>query len=116
MVRLTACIAFLLCYNTTPAQTWNWVDDDIPGQADLAGEDGWNWTTSPAPVSGMRAHQSAAMSGAHQHYFFNARETMPVATGDRLFVHVYLDPSNMPREIMLQWNDGSESPRAGAAA
>ncbi|MEZ5667268.1 MAG: Calx-beta domain-containing protein [Alphaproteobacteria bacterium] len=57
--------------------------------------------------SGTVAHQSANVSGYHQHYFYAASDTMSVAKGDTLFVYVRLDPDNPPTEIMLHWNDGS---------
>ena len=75
--------------------------------------EGWSWVSSnPAPFSGARAHQSALLSGLHQHYFYNATATLSVAVGDTLFAYVYLDPANPPSEVMLQWNDGSWEHRA----
>jgi len=32
---------------------------------------------------------------------------MSLATGDSLYAYVYLDPSNMPSEVELQWWDGA---------
>ena len=91
-----------------------WVDDAVPAGATLAGTgEGWSWVSSnPAPYSGALAHQSALLSGLHQHYFYNATTTLSVAVGDTLFAYVYLDPANPPREVMLQWNDGSWEHRA----
>ena len=67
----------------------------------------WTWVTSnPTPYSGSQAHQSVKTDGVHQHYFANASATMAVQAGDRLFTYVYLDPNNVPREVMLQWNLG----------
>jgi hypothetical protein len=77
------------------------------------GGDAWNWiTANPAPFFGTRAHQSALVAGEHQHYFYNATATLPVAVGDTLFAYVYLDPVNPPSEVMLQWFDGSWEHRA----
>jgi hypothetical protein len=53
------------------------------------------------------AHRSTVGAGEHQHYFYNAAATLPVAVGDTLFAYVYLDPANPPSEVMLQWWDGS---------
>jgi hypothetical protein len=70
--------------------------------------DTWNWiSSSPAPQSGTRAHQSTIASGMHQHFFTSAAQTMSVGTGDMLYAYVYVDPANIPTELMLQWNDGS---------
>jgi hypothetical protein len=97
----------------TPATIW--VDDSTPTGATLAsdGGDAWNWiSANPTPLSGTRAHQSALAAGEHQHYFYGATATLPVAVGDTLFTYVYLDPANPPSEVMLQWFDGSWEHRA----
>jgi Glycosyl hydrolase family 9/Bacterial Ig domain/Cellulase N-terminal ig-like domain len=95
--------------------TFVWVDDATPSGA-VPGSDGgdsWNWVNSnPAPFSGNRAHQTSASAGLHQHYFDWASQTMPVASGDILYTYVYLDPANLPSELMLQWNDGTWEHRA----
>ena len=51
-------------------------------------------------------------AGVHQHFFEAATETMAVASGERLFAWVYLDPDNPPRSLMLQWHAGSWDHRA----
>jgi len=87
-----------------------WVDDSVPAGADTGsdGGDSWNWVSSnPTPFSGSLEHQSAFVQGFHQHYFINANETLSIGTGDVLYAYVYLDPTAMPSEIMLQWNDGT---------
>ena len=86
-----------------------WVEDSTPVGAALAsdGGDAWNWSgSSPAPYSGSQDQQSTAASGEHQHYFYNANQTMTVGSNDTLYAYVYLNPSNPPQEIMLQWNVG----------
>jgi len=91
-----------------------WVEDAVPTGATLAGDgEGWNWINSnPAAYSGTAAHQSNVVAGAHQHYFYGATSTLTINTGDKLLAYVYLDPANMPSELMLQWNDGSWEHRA----
>ena len=92
-----------------------WVEDSVPGGATAAsdGGDAWNWSSSnPPPYAGALAHQSALAGGEHQHYFYNATATLPVAVGDTLFAYVYLDPANPPSTVMLQWNDGTWEHRA----
>jgi hypothetical protein len=95
--------------------TTAWIDDTLPSGA-IPGADGgdaWNWIDSnPAPFAGKLANQSSLSSGLHQHYFTSATQTLSVSTGDSLFAAVYLDPTNPPREIMLQWYDGSWEHRA----
>jgi hypothetical protein len=91
-----------------------WVGDAVPSGATLFAEkESWSWVRlHPRPLAGRTAHQSAVVAGMHQHYFQGATHTLPVSVGDRLFVYVYIDPVNEPREVMLQWNDGSWEHRA----
>jgi hypothetical protein len=91
-----------------------WVDDALPaGAAPLGIGEGWTWVRlHPEPLSGKAAHQAATAGGMHQHHFQGATATLPIGVGDRLFAYVYLDPVNKPREVMLQWNDGTWDHRA----
>jgi hypothetical protein len=87
-----------------------WVNDSLPLGATPGsdGGDSWTWVSSnPTPYSGASAHQSAIASGEHQHFFSGATGTLQINTGDVLFTYIYIDPSNPPTEVMLQWNDGS---------
>jgi hypothetical protein len=92
-----------------------WLEDSMPAGAIAAGDggDAWSWiSANPAPYSGALAHQAVAASGEHQHYFYDATSTLAGAMGDALFAYVYLDPANLPSEVMPQWNDGSREHRA----
>jgi PKD repeat protein len=90
-----------------------WVEDALPAGAVAGGSEAFTWITSnPTPYSGTKAHQSPVTSGVHQHYFTNASTGLAVNTGDTLFAYVYLDPANPPREVVLQWYDGSWEHRA----
>jgi hypothetical protein len=92
-----------------------WVEDAVPvgGAPSSSGGDAWNWTSSnPAQYSGASAHQSASAAGLHEHWFDNATAALDISTGDTLYSYVYLDPSNPPSEVMLQWNNGSWEHRA----
>jgi phosphatidylethanolamine-binding protein (PEBP) family uncharacterized protein len=91
-----------------------WFDDALPlGAVPDWNVDTWNWIGSnPYPESGTLAHQSAIAAGLHQHFFTAAAQTMSVNTGDVLYTYVYIDPANVPSELMLQWNDGSWEHRA----
>src|SRR5262249_47971950 len=80
-----------------------WMDDAAPAGATLYGV--WTWLSgNPSPYSGTVSHQSDIALGSHQHFFEGASQTLDVGAGDRLFVYVYLDPANIPSEVMLQWN------------
>jgi len=90
-----------------------WVEDAPPTGATVTGDEPWNWiSANPAPFSGTLAHQSSIIGGEHQHYFYNATATLTVNMGDKLIAYVYIDPSNLPSEVMLQWNDGTWEHRA----
>jgi hypothetical protein len=91
-----------------------WIEDGLPeGATPLGDREGWTWVRlHPEPLSGKVAHQSALVAGMHQHSFHGAKASLPVSVGDQLFAHVYLDPSHLPREVMLQWHDGTWEHRA----
>ena len=90
-----------------------WLEDALPPGAITGGSEPFAWVgTSPAPFSGALAHQSANVPGIHQHYFTGTTASLPVNAGDTLFAYVYLDPVNPPREVMLQFYDGSWEHRA----
>lgn len=74
----------------------------------ITGDEAWQWSSSnPAPVTGNVAHASTINAGLHQHYFYNASQTLPVGENDSLYTYVYLDPNNPPSQVMLQWHEAS---------
>lgn len=81
-----------------------WIDDAIPAGATARGA--WQWSTpgEPAPFSGKRAHTlgGPVVAGARQHLFMGAK--FAVSKTDTLFAYVYLDPSDPPTQIMLQYH------------
>ncbi len=85
-----------------------WVDDEIPAGA--AAEGDWKFVSEPI-LSGKTASTRTA-TGLGQHFFTGAKGPLVVAEGDVFFAHVYLDPKNVAKEVMLQWNDGSWEHRA----
>jgi len=91
-----------------------WVDDSLPSGAVGSGMgEGWTWTSSsPAPISGSLNYPSAAVQGAHQHLFSGATNTLTINTGDVLVAYIYIDPANVPSEVMLQWLDNNWEHRA----
>lgn len=83
-----------------------WVEDSIPAGAKPVG----NWvfvSSAPTPFSGALALRSTLTTGVNQHYFTGANTPLAVNSGDTLFAYVYLDPTNPPSEVMLQWLEGS---------
>ncbi len=94
-----------------------WLDDDLPEGAVPAGTgdaEAWKWVSKPdAPVfSGQRAHTQGGTGEHRQQHFVGARKPLRVGPDDVLFTYVFLDPKAPPREIMLQWNNGSWDQRA----
>ncbi|HEY7308269.1 MAG TPA: PSD1 and planctomycete cytochrome C domain-containing protein [Gemmataceae bacterium] len=94
-----------------------WIDDAIPAGAKPSSDGGvngqWTFVTRPKhPVfSGEKASMRKA-DGLSQHFFEGANPGLRVGSGDTLFAYVYLDPSNPPKEIMLQWHTGDWKHRA----
>ncbi len=87
-----------------------WVDDEIPPGAKAEGD--WKWVGAPSPVLSGERSSTRTATGLSQHFFQDAQEPWVVDQNQVLFVSVYLDPDHPPREIMLQWNDGSWEHRA----
>jgi RHS repeat-associated protein len=104
-----------------------WFDDSLPAGAVPAasGGDSWNWVSSspepqsgsvshisniadwsnwsPPPYSGNVSHQSNISSGFHQHQYFSSPTPIPVRSGGTLYAYIYIDPENIPQQVMLQW-------------
>ncbi|MBK1631891.1 hypothetical protein CKO31_14330 [Thiohalocapsa halophila] len=88
-----------------------WIEDADPASMRLYSEYGWGWSESGlvSPYSGNRAVYSPVNSGEHRHAAngASAAESLTVEAGDRLYVYVWLDPENMPRSLMLTFQDDS---------
>ena len=82
-----------------------WVDDSLPPGASPQGDGPWNFVGKPGhPVfSGNLALRNSAR-GLNQRFFDNAGRKLKVGDGDTLFAYVYIDPTNPPLEVMLQWH------------
>jgi RHS repeat-associated protein len=109
-----------------------WFDDSLPAGAVPAagGGDGWNWMNSspapqsgsvshisniadwlnwsPPPYSGNVSHQSNISSGFHQHQYFSSPTNIPVRSGGTLYAYIYIDPENIPQQVMLQWGTNTD--------
>ena len=49
-------------------------------------------------------HCESRREGLKQRFFDNAARKLKIGTGDTLFAHVYIDSSNPPQQLMLQWH------------
>ncbi len=98
---------------TSEPKEFVWIEDAAPSGAQLQGDSPWEFVSKPAhPVfSGEKAtrRKGAAMS---QHFFTGANPTLKVGEGDKFFAYCYLDPTDPPKTVMLQWNDGQWEHRA----
>ncbi len=101
--------------NDSPASPTDtvWVEDGIP-TGGVCGNDApdvcpWNKVSSnPAPFGGSFAFQSGIGAVMHQMFFQNSTNRLTINAGDVMFAYVYIDPANVPSEIMLQWNSMSQ--------
>jgi hypothetical protein len=87
-----------------------WIDDAVPAGGRQQG--GWQFVTKPKPVFSGEKSSTRTAKGRSQHFFDQAKTPLKIAEGDVLFCYVYLDEKNPPKEIMLQFNDGSWDHRA----
>jgi hypothetical protein len=71
-----------------------------------------------APYSGLSFHQSISHAGLHQHYFYPNSPGAAVSRiprygyfgpNDLIYTMVYLDPNDLPSEVMLQFMDENGS-------
>lgn len=88
-------------------QDFVWIDDAAPtGSTEHAagGPKSWSWIdNSQAPPKSGRRSAWLKAEGFNQFFATDALTPLVVGQGDRLFGHVYLDPENPPREVMLQF-------------
>ncbi len=96
----------------TEPRDFVWIEDDFPAGAQV-GSDGaaLNWVTGNRALSGNRALARTA-SGRAQDYFTGATPPLLVSTQDTFFAYVFLEPTNVPRTIMLQLHSTDWSYRA----
>ena len=89
-----------------------WIDDTVPDGAKAQGDSPWKFVKAPAPVFSGDTSSTRTAKGRSQHFFDGASAPLKVSDGGTFFCYVYLDPEDPPKEIMLQWNDGSWNHRA----
>jgi len=87
-----------------------WIDDSVPEGGRAQG--GWQFVAKPKPVFSGENSSTRTAKGLSQHFFDRAKTPLKIADGDVFFCYVYLDEKNPPKEIMLQFNDGSWDHRA----
>jgi hypothetical protein len=86
-----------------------WLEDADPAGATAYSEYGWSWSSSGpvAPYSGGKALYSLVRSGMHRHATINAGAagSLMLTADDVLYTYVWLDPANLPRSILIVFQD-----------
>jgi hypothetical protein len=89
-----------------------WVDDALPTGAQPEGGTPWTFAAAPDhPVFSGQVSVRGESAEFGQQVFLQARP-LTVGEGDTLFAYVFIDPTNPPREIMLQWHSDDWEHRA----
>jgi mono/diheme cytochrome c family protein len=93
-----------------------WVDDEFPAGVKVEATKGapaTRWITpKEGPVrDGKRALQRTA-AGVAQDFFTSAKKPLELLTNATVFTHVFLDPANPPKAIMLQFHTTNWTHRA----
>ena len=85
------------------------IEDVAPTDAELHGE----WKLADDPVfSGLKSFVRTGV-GNNQHFFYKSKNPYPVKNDqDEFFAYAFLDPKNPPKQVMLQFNDGTWEHRA----
>jgi hypothetical protein len=98
----------------TGAHDYVWIDDELPAGAKPSNEfGGWKFVSHlDRPVHHGQKASFRKAEGLSQHFFLEANPGLRIGEGDRLFAHVFIDPANPPKAIMLQFNDGTWEHRA----
>ncbi|HEU4453963.1 MAG TPA: PA14 domain-containing protein [Longimicrobium sp.] len=90
-----------------------WLEDEgLPAGVEIVGERVQFVDQNPIPFSGKQARVTDAAEGPHQHTIGEFEPPLVVERGDVLFAYVWLDHKRPPREVMLQWHDGTWEHRA----
>jgi len=90
-----------------------WIEDETPAGAQLQGDTPWEFVAAPDhPVhTGMKSTRRKA-DAMSQHFFTGATSGLKIGADDKLFAYCWLDPTNPPKTVMLQFNDGNWNHRA----
>ena len=89
-----------------------WVEDDFPKGATTGSVgDQLKWIKGERVLSGKRA-LARTDTGLAQDFFTGAMKPLVVSTQDTFFFHVFLNPTNVPKAIMLQLHTTDWTQRA----
>jgi len=93
-----------------------WLDDEFPPGAAVKSSGGHPtaWLTGDAAagvLSGQRSLERTA-SGIGQDFYEGGAAEIVVRPNEEIFAHVWLDPANPPKSVMIQFNTGEWKHRA----
>lgn len=93
-----------------------WLDDEFPPGAVMrsSGSQTISWLTgdeNAGVLSGQRSLERTA-TGIGQDFYDSGAQSFELQADEEVFAHVWLDPSNPPKSIMIQFNTGAWSHRA----
>ena len=95
---------------------WAWIDDAPPEGAALSASPGHptEWVTADTGrvFSGQRALKRRDAGLTQDVWEGKATPPLIVPAGGKIFAHVFLEPADLPRSIMLQYNRGGWNHRA----
>ncbi|MDP1678675.1 MAG: neuraminidase-like domain-containing protein [Candidatus Nitrotoga sp.] len=84
-----------------------WVAGNLPvGAQQQVVNDAWIFAAfDTPPESGVIPHASRIAAGLHQHFFnqVSVPNRLNVEPEDFLYTEIFLDPVNIPQQVMLQW-------------
>ena len=93
-----------------------WVDDDFPAGAKVeasGASTSAQWVTEKdAKVFAGKRALKRSDKGVGQDFFTDLKTPFTVPPNGKVFLHVYLDPKDAPKSVMLQFNTGDWSHRA----
>ena len=78
-----------------------WLEDSVPQGAKEEG--GWVWARKPDPVHSGERSLMVSGKGIQRKLFRNSSYRLIGAAGDTLFLHVWLDPKDLPRAIQVKF-------------
>ena len=92
-----------------------WIDDKLPPGAKAQGDgpNPWKFVTAPDhPVKLGKNSHTRKGGGLNQHFFTDASDKLKLGENAKLFAWVYIDPTDKPKTLQLQFNDGGWNHRA----
>ncbi len=88
-----------------------WFDDDFPAGAKVGAAGApltWAAKSEDAPVQLGERSLKRTGEGIAQDYCEGVKQPFYVPSSGKIFAHVWLDPANPPKAVMLQWHSNGQ--------